>query len=311
MNFEQLEQARLVVRQKQEKIHKTYMTVFVCFIAIYIFGYIFAALKAGTNYRFEFMFHDLMFGIIPLSIIIFVLDIITKFIATGKENKAYHDAYKSYFVSRALQQVFTDITYSHAAGMPNELIADTRMVNMGDRYSSNDYVVAKYKGLNFMQADVHIQEVNTDSDGDTSYVTIFRGRWVIFDSKKKFEKRLLVEGKQFNAAKTAKADNFKKIELESIEFNKNFNVYAQDGFEAFYLLDPAVMERIQKLSDLHGGRIMVCFADNKIHIGINNNIDSFEPASVYGEINQNKEFAKVMNDIKVVTNIVDEIKLVG
>jgi hypothetical protein len=192
--------------------------------------------------------------------------------------------------------------------MPREVLADTGMIMMGDLYSSNDYCIAKYKGFPFIQADIHIQEEHEDSDGDRTYTTIFRGRWITFDFKKDFGKKLLVTGKQFYPAKKDKS--FRKIELESNEFNRMFNVYAQDGFEAFYLLDPAVMERIMKLSELHNGRVMVCFTDGKMHIAINNNTDSFEPPRYTQPIDEKAEFDKVMNDIKVVTNIVDELKLV-
>ena len=55
---------------------------------------------------------------------------------------------------------------------------------------------------------------------------------------------------------------------------------------------------------------MVCFLDKKMHIAINDHRDAFEPASTRVPIDEKAEFDKVMNDIKVITNIIDEIKLV-
>jgi hypothetical protein len=309
MDYQQLEQARLAVRDKQKKIRDIVLKIYFGVIAVAAVLSIFS-LSNDISLRFSDVFMALVFPAIQFSIFALVGYIVASAIATSKEQKAYRDAYKSHFVTETLNKVFTDLTYAHDAAMPRSIIADTRMMNMGDTYGSNDYVIAKYKGIPFKQADVHIQEQHTDSDGDTTYVTIFRGRWITFDFNKKFEKRLLVEGKHFGCACISRSDKFQKIQLESIEFSRNFNVRAQDGFEAYYLLDPAVMERIQKLSDLHNGRVMVCFADNKMHIGINNNIDSFEPPSVKNPIDEKHEFNKVINDIKVITNIVDELKLV-
>ena len=36
--------------------------------------------------------------------------------------------------------------------------------------------------------------------------------------------------------------------MESIDFNKKFKIYAEDGFEAFYLLDPSFILKIEKVS---------------------------------------------------------------
>ena len=308
MDYNRLEQIRTTLNEKRAKIKNT---VFRVYLIIFLIVLSFIVISLGTAKSTIIL--EAIFGLIPFALYLaffhFIGYIIAVSVVTKDDQIEYKNAYKSYFVTETFKKVFTDISYSHKAAMPRNLIADTRMMNMGDRYSSNDYVIAKYKGISFKQADVHIQEEHSDDDG-TTYVTIFRGRWIIFDLNKKFEKRLLVEGRHFGCARIAKQDNFKKMELESGEFNRNFDVRAQDGFEAYYLLDPAVMERIQKLSDLHNGRIMVCFADGKMHIGINNNIDSFEPPSPIAPIDEKKEFDKVINDIKVITNIVDEIKLI-
>ena len=71
------------------------------------------------------------------------------------------------------------------------------MMDTGDIYSSNDYVEGKYKGILFRQSDVHIQNESTDSDGNTTYTTVFRGRWMIFDFNKPFKANVEVAQKNF------------------------------------------------------------------------------------------------------------------
>ena len=308
MNYEQLEQARLAIQNKEKKINDIFLTIFFGFIAVILIVSAITSFSAGTEtsiFTFGFSTFAMLF---PFVFFLIIPYLIVRLFATSAETAAYRDAYKSYFITATFNKIFTNLSYSHTSAMPKEYVSGTGMMNMGDLYSSNDYTVAKYKGIPFKQADVHLQNESTDSDGNTTYHTIFLGRYVIFDYNKKFDKKLLVVGKNFDNSKIDKT--FKKIQLESNEFNKNFYVYAQDGFEAYYLLDPAVMERIMKLDDLHNGRVMVCFLNNQIHIAINNNTDSFEPASYKKPIDEKHEFNKVMNDIKVITNIIDEIKLV-
>ncbi len=305
MDIKELEELRKAYKEKKTK----FKNVFICIYAIIASIILLSSItKRAMYYPTGALFMESIIALFHPAIFLFVAYVIVSSFTSNKEAIAYRRAYKAYFVSSTMKKVFTDIKYSHEAKMPKALISETNMMQMGDTYASNDYLVAKYKGHSFQQADVHIQERHTDSDGDTTYTTIFRGRWVIFDLKKKINKRLLVAGKYFNCEKYDRT--FKRINLESSDFNRSFNTFAQDGFEAFYVLDPAIMERIMKLGILHNNRIMICFANGKMHIAINNNVDSFEPSSINKPIDEKQEFNKVLNDIKVITNIIDEVKLV-
>lgn len=310
MTFEELEQIRENYNKKRResclKVVRIVAIIYVVFVAL-----IFFERMSSTVFSEKTQTSSFMFDMIPISIHFLIIGSIAATIytsiKTSGDAKVYKNAYKYYFITSTFQKIFTDLVYSHETGMPYTTIAATGMMNMGDRYSSNDYTSAKYKGIPFEQADVHIEEEHTDSDGDRTFTTIFRGRYVVFDLKKNFTKKLFVASKNFYAYRRDKT--FQKTELESMEFNKKFRIYAQDGFEAYYLLDPAVMERIMKLDELHGGKIMVCFSDGKMHIAINNHVDSFEPAPASKPIDEQAEFNKVINDIKVITNIIDEVKL--
>lgn len=122
-----------------------------------------------------FVFFITIAGIIITSIISF------------KPTKNFTNAFKQTFILKALQSVFTDLNYQPNNGFDESVIRNTAMMKMGDRYSSNDFVSGKYKNVNVLQSDVHIEieTETTDSDGHdtTSWVTIFKGRWMIFFKK--------------------------------------------------------------------------------------------------------------------------------
>ena len=309
MTYEELERIRINLITKREKIKGTILRIYI--VAVIIFSFILIINRSSSSYSTKIL-PSLIFSVLAsafeLGFVAVFAYVVACAIKTGNEQKAYRTAYKSYFVTAAFNKVFTDLSYAHDAEMPYTIPNSTGTLYMGDRYSSNDYTIAKYKNIPFSQADIHIEDKYEDSKGHTHYSTLFRGRYITFDFNKNFDKKLLVASKNFHTDKHDQS--LKKIELESVNFNKSFDIYAQDGFEAYYLLDPAVMERIEKLSNLYGGNIFICFFENKIHIAINNNVDSFEPPSPKNPIDEAKEFQKVMNDIKVVTDIVDEIKLV-
>ena len=102
---------------------------------------------------------------------------------------------------------------------------------------------------------------------------------------------------------------FKKVSMESESFNQKFNVYAQNEHDAFYIITPSLMSRIEKLDELNKGKLLLCFIDNRLHIGINDNKDSFEPGSVFKEINEEETIKRIAADVEMITQFVDELNL--
>lgn len=251
----------------------------------------------------QIIFFGFVFGIIIISII------------SNKPTKNFKDNFKKIFVLKSLQNTFDNLIYNPEMGLNESIIRDTQMMHMGDRYSSNDFVSGTYKNINIKQADVHIEEEHetTDSDGHTSttWVTIFRGRWMIFDFNKKFKADLQVCQKTFGNAKVSnwgREQKFKKVMMEDQLFNKIFRVYAQSEHEAFYILTPSLMEKIKKLEENIRGHLLLCFINNKLHVGIYNNKDSFEH-SIFTKIEESKVLDEISKDIKLITNFVDELDL--
>lgn len=260
----------------------------------------------------------IMFLVNPvIGVIVLIAGIITTSILGHKFTKSFSLSFKETYVLKSLQTVFTDLDYKPEYGIEEQEIRSTQMMNMGDRYSSNDFISAKYKNVNFVQSDVHIEEKRqrTDSNGrsETYWVTLFKGRWMIFDFNKDFKANIQVRQKGFGNAKIsnwgkAKEEKFKKISLEDLEFNKQFKVYAQSEHDAFYVLTPSLMRRIIDLSSNINGKILLCFVDNKLHIGLQNNKDSFEH-SVFKQIIEEQVIDTILKDIKVITSFVDDLNL--
>ena len=97
--------------------------------------------------------------------------------------------------------------------------------------------------------------------------------------------------------------------MESESFNKRFNVYAQSEHEAFYILTPSLMEKIERLDDNNKGKLLLCFINNRLHIGLYDNKDSFEAPNCLFKINEEKELNRTNGDIKVITQFIDELNL--
>lgn len=275
--------------------------------------------------------NDLIFGIIIVVIgivltvtqsqplfLLFIIPAIVLFVLSNKAWKKFSAAYKDGVVRAALESVFTGLTFEPALGISREEIRETEMMQTGDRFTSNDLISGQYNGVSFRQSDVHIEEEHTDSEGHTSYSTIFRGRWMIFDFNKDFASDLQVVGKHFGANKrkgngffglfASKEKKMEKIELENEAFNKQFTVYAHDTTEAFYILTPHMMEAMLRLHDGCESPIMLLFFRGQLHVAVNNGKDAFEP-SLFREFDPEREAETVLADTRVITAFVDEMRL--
>ncbi len=311
MNYQTLEEAREKCAKKLKISIYIGLAFFIVATILVLAGIInpqASTSELGMNLIGKFM------KIAVAAIMITCLFTIIAVLLTYKDRKTYKRLYKAYFVEKTLKNIFTDLKYNHESGMPKSVLESTGMINTGDIYSSNDYTSGKYKEVSFSQADVCIQEVTTDSEGHTQYDTIFKGRWMVFEFPKSFTFRLQVVEKWFGPSRKMRKDRnikrkIERIHTESIEFDKKFKVYAEDGFEAYYILDPAFLQHIEDLSNTRKGKLMLCFIDNKLHVAIYDNKDAFEPPSPLKKLDEKSEFEKINHDIKTITDFVDFLNL--
>lgn len=250
-----------------------------------------------------------------ITVFIMAIRMFIKYIFLNKQITEFNNGFKNKYVLSSLNKIFTDLKYFPDKGLDYGVIANTRMMDMVDRYSSNDYFEGKYKNVNVKQADVHIEEEQqtTDSDGHTTttWVTIFEGKWMIFDFNKTFTANVQVSQKGFGNSRVnnwGEKNKYKKVEMEDAEFNKMFRIYAQNEHDAFYILTPSLMEKIKNLARTVSGKLLLCFINNELHIGLYNYKDSFEH-SVYKKIDEEKINDDISKEIKIITNFVDELDL--
>lgn len=305
MEFSELERAR---QKYAQKVKIGWIIAAVLIAIVFVLMIIYFTTTSPRGFAPGVIVVGLVPGIFILATVAVVMMLLSR-----QDALNYKRAYKAYFVWRNLQRNFSDLHYNHEMGMARELIASTGMMRMGNIYSSNDLVLGQYKKVHLAQADVHIQYESTDSEGHTTYHTIFKGRWMIFEFPKKFNFRMMVATRNFAGAvvplsyKTGK--KMRKISVESPNFNKKFVVYGEDGLETFYLLDPAMIAKIENLAETYGKSFILCFMNNQLHVGLNDGRDSFEPPSSLRKIDPEVEDAKIQRDIKVITDLVDGLSL--
>lgn len=250
------------------------------------------------------IFIEIIFGIAMM--------IIIKNIINGKDIKKFNKEYKNIYVLNFLKQNFESIIYKPEEGISKKEIKKYNTLNLGDKFTSNDYICGTYKNVKFEQSDIHIQEKYEEEDKDGNKIitweTIFEGRYMIFDFNKNFKSNVQVISNDFIKRSLPRIKNNKKVKLEDIEFNKMFKIYSEIEHDAFYILTPHFMEKIKKLYKELDAPIKLTFMGNKLHVAVNNGEDSFE-YNVLNPINEEEIEQDIIKDIKLITDFVNELNL--
>lgn len=207
-----------------------------------------------------------------------------------------------------LQEIFDLQEYLPDQGIAERIISASQLVDNWDRYSGSDFVRGKYRGLNILYSDIHLEREETDIDADgstsTHYVTVFQGQWMICDFGKQLPARLLVREKSRSQLFRPKSD----IETENAAFNKKYQISSQDGHTVFYVLTPHFMEYIMQASELAAAPTSLCFEGSQVHIAIDSRHDSLELNRVRLDSLDNIR-DRFRSEIKYVTDIVDLLLL--
>jgi hypothetical protein len=131
---------------------------------------------------------------------------------------------------------------------------------------------------------------------------------MVFNFPNKLVSSVIIFDRKFKNRAIKKREVKKdEVELEAVQFNKDFDVYAPDPHDAFYLLTPPVMERLQALAakyegiamNVIGSRVVLAFHepgknafDSNISIG---KVDiDLEMKKVQAEIDDIKAFISVL-----------------
>lgn len=245
--------------------------------------------------------------VIILGFVIFAIS--TVFFGKGyRHHQAFRSIVKSNIVTELLQSSFDEVTYHPKAYVNISRINQTEMIRRPDRFNGEDLITGKYKEVSFEVSDIDLkQRVETrDSKGNVhvSYQTYFKGRWYIFRFERRFTEILKIgEGSSFHMGRR----NLVKIDTESIEFNKKFQIFATSQEFGFYLITSSMLEKLMQLEKMHRGSIHYCFMNNELHVGVNDNKDYME-LSIKKPINE-ETIKSFMSDIDMIPAIINELRL--
>ena len=246
-----------------------------------------------------------VFAIISMTIAVLAVVIVAK---NGgfKGNADFKALYKSVFVEDVLSRKFQNVFYSWKVGFPDVAVRSFNLVRMGNRFKSEDYICATYKDVKFETSDVLIQQ-HTSTGKSSHTTTYFQGRMFVFYMPRTIQAsvRITPDAFIFHPSSDRKSD---RLDMENVFFNKQFDVYASDPHYAFYLLTPAMMEKILYLKGKYG-YVILNFEGDRVFAAIPYIKDTFD-ADMSRAIDYPTDRAKAEAEANVICDLMEVLEAV-
>lgn len=236
----------------------------------------------------------------------------------------YREAYKNACVSSALSELFTDLDYDQYGGISDRAISETGLIYMGDSVFIEDCIRGRYNDVYLERSDVRIQEqrqqrqYNSRDNYDyhmtrkrTENVTIFRGRWLVYDFKKTFrgDVQIVQKGFRCTGQHIGMDTVFSRTGMEVDPGNSHFRVRMKN-VNGNVAISSSLMAQVQKLADGVKGKLMVGLIGSELHVVIDDNGRSLEPPlNLFLPIREDHVIRQVRGEMDSVTQFIDKLRL--
>lgn len=221
----------------------------------------------------------------------------------------YKKKAKSNGIMQELASFFGGFEYEFEKPISSEVLAQSLLFGNFNKTKSGDCFLGKYKDTKINIFEIKLEN-HTFNGKKKHKQKVFRGVCISLDMSKKFVGQTIVLKDRGILNILNRHGNLQRVSLESVDFEKKFEVYADDQIEARYLLDVALMERMLKLNELYFGKsVQFSFLNHQVLIAIETKKDTFEVCSFFKN-NINYDLAlNTYNQFKTIFSLIDTLNL--
>lgn len=176
-----------------------------------------------------------------------------------------------------------------------------------DRYYAEDLITGKLDGkYKFQMSEVHTEEEHTDSEGNTSTYTLFYGLFGNVECAKDIGTTFKVRSDKGVFGKLFKGKT--KVEMDSQEFEKYFDVYGENKVVAMQLLTADVMNTMINFIKQNRIKYEITIKNDRLYIRFHTG-DMFEPKIFKSPLDYNmlKEYYDIIKFVLTVTKEINRV----
>ena len=312
-NYSDLEDFRL----KEKKKVKIFYLCLLCVILINPLIFIFAGLTKNNYFTENFLkiFFIEILIFFSLIILFILFSIFSYFIQKGKntekkpKKKNYNQLFKEKIITTLVSSYDSNLIFSREKSI-SENLYNRGLFEIYDIYSSDDLVYGKISGIiDFEMGDIVTQNKQTDSEGNTTVYTVFRGLFSSAKLDKNIKNTIKIRSNKGNIG--IGLSKKYQLHMDSIEFEKYFDIYSSDQILAMRVLTSDIMDYMVSFTTENKVKFEITISDEKLYIRIHcknmfegsvfkNSIDVNTLKQYYTYLNfmceLNKKFYKVISE---------------
>lgn len=197
-------------------------------------------------------------------IIMFIIIVDVLILGFSKSGKAYKSMFKEKIIREFIKSYSEKLEFYPQRGIRSSTYSNAEFEGF-DNYYSEDYIEGSIlDGLKISMAEVHTEDESTDSDGNTSTYTLFHGLFAEIELLKfvnfnmKIRKNTILDGKIFGKDT--------KLEMDSTEFEKIFDVHATDKIKCMQILTADIMQMLIDFKAKNKIAPEITLKENKLYI---------------------------------------------
>lgn len=243
--------------------------------------------------------HQLPYFIISTLFIDIMILFIFAIVSNTRNVKIYNMEFKEEAIEKLLECALEKVDYIPQKGMPKYIYDEGKYTEFYNRYYSDDYVQAKLDGkYNMLMAEVKTQkeETKTGSDGKThtETTTIFHGLFLKINIGKSINNELKIKQNGIFSKY--------KLDMDSQEFEKYFDVTSTDKIVGMQLLTHDIMELLVSFRKIIKKTFDIIIRDDimyiRLHIGA-----MFEPKINKKEVLDKEILRRYYNILDIVCTL--------
>ena len=247
------------IAEKAKKEQKICTTVFLilallidCFLVTRVF-----------KFSSSFNIMGLMFVLVPIIVIDTFLYLIVS-LPFSKNRKKYNSLFKEIIVEKLLDNFYDGLDYIPKKAMPRAIYDEPKYREYYNRYYSDDYAegfIDNKIPLKMAEVKTVEETTRTDSDGHThtSTTTKFHGLFAKIEMNKSINSSLSI-------GTYTSIHSSQRLEMDSQEFEKHFNVFASNSIIGMQLLTHDIMELLISFKKLTGIRYDISIYNNVMYL---------------------------------------------
>lgn len=253
-------------------------------------------------------------GLFLLSLIVFrsanfilIMFPIVVGIIISRFSTKYTTIFKDKVIKTFIKEYDENLVYMPNGGIHHSIYDDAEFENY-DVFYSEDYIEGILDGkFKINMAEVNPKNISRDSDGDTTETSVFHGLFASIESPRAIDGSIRIHSNSGFLDKLFSSKNkLEKVEMDSTEFEKNFDVYAKNKVMAMQILTSDVMSLLLDFKSKYKISYEITLKENHIYIRFNtgamfepevfkNSLDKQLLQRYYNIINFTLDLCKVLN----------------